>query len=300
MKRSLRTALALATLLFAVFLLAACGGTDPADTTAPATSAPVTTVPVEPITFATLQEQGEGAYGITLPNATVEFSFRDEVTEASGVSYTVSRDQYGENPIAAKIVPLNEGNNVFYLHVEDGDDYFMLTVTLYRRPMHTVTFDLMDGAAPVTQSVEEGSLATPPTIPYPEEFLGWDKDVTAPITAPTSFIGSWREYTVSYVVGDAAANHEDNPASYTAFGTALYAPTRLGYTFLGWTLNGETVTAIPAGTTGAVTLTAAWEIVEYPITYVLGDGAENNALNPTEYTVLGAALGAPTRLGYTF
>ena len=42
----------------------------------------------------------------------------------------------------------------------------------------------------------------------------------------------------------------------------LPTPTKEGYKFTGWTLNGEVVTKISSTQTGDVTLVATWEVVE--------------------------------------
>ena len=120
-------------------------------------------------------------------------------------------------------------------------------------------------------------------------------------------------YTIEYVLNDAptspAANGAGNPDNYTIEDTALAIAdaTRPGYTFLGWTSNNpggagpKTGYEVPEGTTGNITLTAHWEVIEYSITYVLGGGT-NDAGNPATYIVddTPIAIGDPSRLGYTF
>ena len=109
-------------------------------------------------------------------------------------------------------------------------------------------------------------------------------------------------YDIIYEL-DGGQNNANNPATYT--GTeeiTLSAPTKNGYTFVKWVdEDGETVTVIAVGTTGDITLTAVWEIIEYTITYDL-DGGENHADNPTKYTVASGTitLSAPTKAGYEF
>ena len=81
----------------------------------------------------------------------------------------------------------------------------------------------------------------------------------------------------------------------------LPVPTRKGYTFAGWLLNGETVEAIPANSEGAVTVKAQWKEITWTITYEL-NGGTNAESNPTEYETDGDAivLANPTKEGYTF
>ena len=174
-------------------------------TTVPVTTAPVTTTtPKEPtgteIALATLTQDGTAIIG-SVSNATTLFSFLSEVTVAKGASYAVTADELGREPFFSKSVPLEPGSNVFYLFVENGNQMTMYTVTLYRRAMYTVTIDPANGEAPTTQSVEEGSLAmveTPTRAGY--SFIGWSADVTAPITADTTFTAQWEAGTSPYAV----------------------------------------------------------------------------------------------------
>ena len=108
----MKVRLSLVSLLLAVLcavLLVSCDNA-PADTT--------TAAPVAPITFATLTPDADGVANLTLPNSVTEFSFRDEITVADGVSYTVSQDKYGQSTYTSKIVPLSEGDNVVEFTVD--------------------------------------------------------------------------------------------------------------------------------------------------------------------------------------
>lgn len=94
-----------------------------------------------------------------------------------------------------------------------------------------------------------------------------------------------------------------NPSTYTlGIGLSkLPAPTRRGYTFTGWKMNGEIVTSIPRETVGDVTLEAQWRVNIYTITYVLNGGTQAPNQKTTftvedpEYTLLN-----PTKRGYIF
>ena len=120
-------------------------------------------------------------------------------------------------------------------------------------------------------------------------------------------------YTITY--GGVAGNYDidtpvnDNPASYTiesakiTFANAF----KSGYTFDGWTdENGETITEIPAGSTGSRTITAHWTAISYDITYngLIGDYDVDVPVNEnaTSYTVESAAiaLSVASKTGYTF
>ncbi len=77
-------------------------------------------------------------------------------------------------------------------------------------------------------------------------------------------------------------------------------PTKAGYSFLGWSYNGSTVTSVTVN--GNITLTAQWQTVKptYTVTYNL-DGGANNAANLTSYeadTVV--TLADATKADYMF
>ena len=78
-------------------------------------------------------------------------------------------------------------------------------------------------------------------------------------------------YTISYNL-NGGTNSSLNPSSYTENSDTitLQAPTKAGYTFIGWTgANGSfpaTSVTIAKGSTGDKSYTANWEVNEYSIT----------------------------------
>ena len=77
------------------------------------------------------------------------------------------------------------------------------------------------------------------------------------------------------------------------------APTRTGYTFVGWTLN-NTAYNFNTPVTKDITLVAKWTPVKYHIYYEL-DGGTNHADNPSEYTIEDSVtFKDPTRTRYIF
>ena len=111
-------------------------------------------------------------------------------------------------------------------------------------------------------------------------------------------------YTLNYeLAGGSVASA--NPATYTieTADFTLNNPTKTGYDFAGWKLNGEgeammTVT-IAKGSTGHLAYTATWTPIVYNIALTL-DGGE--AENPSTYTIESAeiTLTNPTKTGHTF
>ena len=78
-------------------------------------------------------------------------------------------------------------------------------------------------------------------------------------------------------------------------------PTRTGYTFNKYTLNGEDyVISEKYQEPKDITLKAEWNAIDYNINYNL-NGGTNNPNNPSRYTIESSiTLNEPTRTGYTF
>lgn len=131
---------------------------------------------------------------------------------------------------------------------------------------------------------------------------------TTTFTADVTYYAQWGapiEYTITYNLdGGKLAEQDTNPTTYnveTADFT-LKAPAKVGYTFAGWYMDGKLLadSKIVKGTTGNLSLTAKWTVIEYEIKYELNGGV-NNAANPAKYTVEKVVtFAAPTKEGYTF
>ncbi len=148
------------------------------------------------ITFKTLVVDGTTVTSETsLPNATTEFSFADEIEVKGNATFQVAKDPYGSQTYLMKVVPLEEGNNTFYVFEMVGEDVMKTyTVTLRRRPMYTVEFNTEYGTRVDAQTVEEGTLATKPATDPSQlgyTFSGWDYDFTKPITESITIKANW-------------------------------------------------------------------------------------------------------------
>ena len=125
-------------------------------------------------------------------NATVVFSFLNDINVAKDANYVVARDIYCESVINSKTVTLEEGDNTFYLLVTNGDSMKLYTATLRRRPMYTVRFNANGGTSISTQYVEEGYLAEEPsTTRIGYTFVSWDYNFDTPITSNVTIKASW-------------------------------------------------------------------------------------------------------------
>ena len=198
------------------------------------------------------------------------------------------------------------------------------TFTLYAKwtpASYGITYDLAGGsevtANPTSYNIETASFTLNNPTRQGYTFAGWTgtglSDVTETVTIATGSTGE-RSYTahwtpINYIISYNLMGGEvetANPTSYnieTASFT-LNNPTRLGYTFAGWTGTGlseatQTVT-IETGSTGQRSYTAKWTPVTYNITYDLAGGSEVTA-NPTTYNIeKSVTLKKPTRQGYYF
>lgn len=131
----------------------------------------------------------------------------------------------------------------------------------------TITFN---GAEVDALTVVDGEAATAPVAPtrLGYEFAGWLNGTEAynwanPVTGDLTLTADWDlvEYTITYVL-DGGVNHPDNPATYTIEDEIVFqAPTKAGSAFDGWD-----VANIEAGSTGDITVTAAWTVAP---TYVM-------------------------------
>ena len=120
--------------------------------------------------------------------------------------------------------------------------------------------------------------------------------------AIVTLYAQWKltEYKINYEL-NGGTNDSANPSSYTVESETitLKAPTKEGYEFAGWTLDGSTITEIAKGSKGDITLIATWTPITYKITYDLDGGS---ATNPTSYTIETESftLNNPAKDGYTF
>ena len=218
--------------------------------------------------FSTLQVNGTEVYG-EVSNATTTFSFLDEVKTSKTITYTVSLDIHGTQVVETKTVTLEIGNNTFYILEKDKNEASKLyTVTIRRRPMYTVTFDVDGGTKVATQTVEEGSKTTAPTTTKTGyTFTGWNYDFNTPITQNEMVIANWQpnRYTVTYDANDGTVTPVTQEVVFGAEYT-LPTPERAEYTFLGWFSDGVQIQSGAWTQASDVTLTAKWQINNYTLT----------------------------------
>ena len=164
---------------------------------------------------------------------------------------------------------------------------------------YTVTFDNGTGQ-PVTVNVQEGEPVQEPSVPEREgyAFTGWFLDgklydFSTPITDDITLVAGWKKseepepvttYTVSFRTNGGSQVEQQTvrdgePAAKPA------DPTRDGYTFTGWLLDGAPYD-FSQPITGDITLDAAWEQVA-PVDELAGvtatvDGNPVEGFQPTD------------------
>ncbi len=179
---------------------------------------------------------------------------------------------------------------------------------------YTISYVLNGGANgenPATYTVETETIVLNAPNRTGYVFLGWyDKEeggnkvteIAKGSTGNVTLYAVWEaeEYEVTFVANGGTEVNAQTIA-YGGKATQPTAPTRTGYTFLGWYAEGsETAYDFTSAVTGDLTLTAKWEAIEYTISYVLNGGT--NGENPATYTVKTETivLNAPNRTGYVF
>ena len=208
------------------------------------------------------------------------------------------------------------------LSISEGNDaasflmpYEPLTLTLTADKLYTVTLDASGGdpIRPIQYTVESEAFLLPTPVRTGYIFLGWTGEgITEPqktmeipqgSTGDRTYTANWQviEYTITL---DASGGDPLDPITYTVeTPVILPTPTSTGYTFLGWTGEGETApqptVVLPKGTTGDKIYFANWEVNIYAITL---DTSGGNALDAISYAVTSSPITLPTpvRTGYTF
>ena len=252
---------------------------------------------------------------IKTPNLQEYFALSSALTVSPYASWTVTSDAEGREEVPSATVPLQVGDNTFYINITSGtqSNKNQYTVNIRRRAIYTVTYDFAGGGESASEQVEEDGLA-----PAKEgtrmgyTFSGWTAGETAwnfeesVVTGDITLTAVWTANTYS-VTFDAAGGEETEGVEVT-FGSAaqLPVPERSGYTFTGWQKEDGTAVSDAAGAVGEwniaedVSLTASWSVVTYDVTYNNIEGATHS--NPATYTVEDAAVALQdaAKTGYTF
>ena len=138
------------------------------------------------------------------------------------------------------------------------------------------------------------------------EFVGWylnGKLVTSTLnmTGDIKLEARFKiiEYKITYVL-NGANNHQDNPLKYTIKDELTFkAPTKAGYTFNGWYINGtDTKVESIIGKTGDLVLEAHFTPEKVTVTFV--DGNKEIEKVEIDYNSTISQITDPTKEGYVF
>lgn len=190
---------------------------------------------------------------------------------------------------------------------------------------YTITYNLAGGTLPndaanpdfYTVESEDITLANPTKTGH--AFAGWtgtgldaaSETVTIAqgSTGNRAYTATWtaNSYAIAYAGMDGAEAGENQPTSHT-YGTVTIVsdPTKTGYTFAGWLVNGssEAVKDLTLGAddyTEAITLTATWTANHYTVAFDANGGSGTMASQAFTYDAAQALAAASfTRAGHAF
>ena len=194
--------------------------------------------------------------------------------------------------------------------------YSVTLTPMWEGKEFTVTLDPNGGTVSSTSvNVKYNDEYTLPTPVWAgHTFSGWYNGSQRVSTSGTwrnksdmTLVASWDTdvYSISYNL-DGGTNGGNNPAEYTVYDEfTLEAPTKVGYTFVGWTYDGQTTPVldltIAAGTTGNKTYTANWTADTYTVTLDLNGGTMSGSTTITvTYDGSYSLPSNVTKVGYTF
>ena len=207
-------------------------------------------------------------------------------------------------------------------HLLDGSKLTMpnADVTLVgswteRLAQHTVTFDSNGGSPVPAQTVTAGDRATEPEDPTRDgyDFAGWylcevKYDFDTPVTEDITLVARWTERLAQHTVTfDSAGGSPVPTQTVTAGKTATEPenPTRRGYDFDGWYLEGKKYN-FDTPVTADITLVARWsrqgggsEAIHYILSYDSNGGTRYKDETYRKNTVVKLDK-VPVREGYTF
>ena len=188
MKKTTKILSIILILLFATCLLFACDGES------------------NELIFKTLTVDGTSVDGGVVDNSITSFRFIDEIETKGKSTYEVGLDEYGIQIATTKVVPLEEGENKFYIFEKlDNKIANTYVVEIYRKHMYTINFNTNGAESIDSQEIEEGGFLAPVVDPVKVgyTFVGWSYDVATPITSNITVNAIWTanadtKYTVEY------------------------------------------------------------------------------------------------------
>ena len=245
--------------------------------------------------------------GVNNSNNVISYTIEDEIT-----LFNPSKDGYSfygwftENTFENEMSVINKGTTGdITLYAKWGDIRYNIIYELdggVNNPDNAIYFSAND----------EIILLSPSKDGY--DFDGWYDDevftnkitkISEGTTEDVTIYAKWniKNYQIDYHL-NGGTNNPNNVTSYTVLDNiTLYEPTRSGYDFDGWMLDGiqgESISEIVVGTTGTIHLYAKWNPKVFHIYYVL-DGGTNSSYNPDTFTPNESVfLHTPSKSGFLF
>ncbi|MBR4881873.1 MAG: InlB B-repeat-containing protein, partial [Clostridia bacterium] len=189
-----------------------------------------------------------------------------------------------------------------------------VTITaLWKINQYTITFNTDGGNTIADIKQDYNTSVTAPDNPTREgySFTGWNKII--PTTMPAENIvitARWQinKYTVTFDVNGGTLDEEQPGSASGNYGTSFDRPAdpaRMGYTFLGWDVNGDGVIddsdVFPETIPGRdLTVKAIWSINSYTVTFKDGYNDIPLKTDSLEYDSAIVYPTDPVREGYTF
>ena len=281
------------------------------------------TTPGTPAFWYIFETYKNGIYYYSNANCTTKLGTDGvTITKPTRTGYTFGGYYTGTNGAGTQYVNANGVvvNNMYSTVAHDTTLYAKWTANTY-----TVTADANGGIIPatsgwtiagdsksatktVTYDSAYGALPTPTRTGY--TFGGWKLNGTV-ITSSTkvqtadnhTLTASWtaNTYTVSFNANGGTVGQTSKVVTYDSTYGTLPTPTRTGYTFGGWKLNGTVITSsTKVQTASNHTLYAEWTPNKYTMT--LDYNNETNSTLTTKSITYGNTYGSfasPTKTGYT-
>ena len=172
----------------------------------------------------------------------------------------------------------------------------------------TVTFNTDGGSSVKAQTIEKGKLATKPTNPTKSgyRFKEWTLDgkaynFSAKVDKNITLKAVWEKIETVIVTFDTDGGSSVKAQTVEKGKTATKPsePTRTGYIFKGWEVNGSTYN-FSAAVNSNITVKAVWEKIEYVTVTFDTDGGSSVKAQTVEKGKTATKPSDPTKTGYIF
>ena len=250
---------------------------------------PAATVPDEDVVYTATFDDSEYTIafdtdgGTPVPNSITDLYNRD-ITDRTKDIQTPQRAGYTFDHWEPAIPSVITGN--------------MTIKAIWNINQYTITFNTDGGTAvsPITQDYQ--SVITAPAAPVREgyTFLGWNPALPEKMPLDgLSTTAQWQvnKHTLTYYVDNVVYKTIEN-VDYATPITPEAEPTKVGYTFSGWS---TIPSAMPDNN---VSVTGSFSINQYTITFNTDGGSEVASITQDYNSIIAVPASAPVKEGYTF